>query len=727
MANYREDFANINLETGTISRNFMNHSIGGGDALCDRFGVRVFRNGEAVTLGGTCAGYFVRNTTGETVVITGGVVSGNEAYVTLPAACYAVEGSFTLAIKVTVDSEIVTLRIVDGVVDRTNTSVIVDPGDILPSIEDLLQAIEDAVESIPADYSSLWTSLAPAFSSSTAYTAGQYVTYDGKFWRFTTDHAAGAWNAAHVTQVNVGGDMSDLKSALSYKVDKEYSGATADSYLFLTKGEGWVYTNGKITETNDRARSNQMLNTPDLKSIKCTSTYRLMVFGNNEGAENAMEMLSSWVTETSLLGIAYKYIFVSLKRSDGESLISDDLSSAVTLTKYTTAVQYAKESEIGELQERILCDYPQIEVGSINVNNGGNTDATNRARTDYIKWESGVKISCLLNYSYYLIYFNSSKTWTGNSGEWKLGDFTIPECGYYRLLIKSDAVSDFTGVTNNFIYTYIGNPIERRVDVLESNNGNKVFTIGQNDNVVEVISNAMQYRGSLVYIEPYEHNLIYEFEDFYGATYFSSMSSGRGFELGNDIHIIGQSGHILKCYYTGNNDYVMENFSLFNNKQGSPGYTIENVRIDTKKIRYPIHDERGTDAVPYKVRYLHCYITQDQTGSTWDSSCACIGGGLGQHGDIVVEDCIFDTVTTSENKDSIAYHNSSSANAQSTLIIKNCYCKGDSTLQLAAFGDSTKKTQVIVANCSFGSPVEIYDWSEKDNLEIYQINNVVRT
>ena len=56
MANYREDFANINLETGTISRNFMNHSIGGGDALGDRFGVRVFRNGEAVTLGGTCAG-----------------------------------------------------------------------------------------------------------------------------------------------------------------------------------------------------------------------------------------------------------------------------------------------------------------------------------------------------------------------------------------------------------------------------------------------------------------------------------------------------------------------------------------------------------------------------------------------------------------------------------------------------------------------------------------------
>ena len=252
MANYREDFAIINLETGTISRNFMNHSIGGGDALGDRFGVRVFRNGEAVTLGGTCAGYFVRNTTGETVVITGGVVSGNEAYVTLPAACYAVEGSFTLAIKVTVDSEIVTLRIVDGVVDRTNTSVIVDPGDILPSIEDLLQAIEDAVESIPADYSSLWTSLAPAFSTSIAYKAGQYVTYDGKFWRFTTDHAAGSWNAAHATQVNVGGDMSDLKSALEHHpigyTDIVSSMVDEDFFRKTISGTAtWQYVSKSIT------------------------------------------------------------------------------------------------------------------------------------------------------------------------------------------------------------------------------------------------------------------------------------------------------------------------------------------------------------------------------------------------------------------------------------------------------------------------------------------------
>ena len=266
--------------------------------------------------------------------------------------------------------------------------------------------------------------------------------------------------------------------------------------------------------------------------------------------------------------------------------------------------------------------------------------------------------------------------------------------------------------------------------VLSSNNSDTdihVYHIGENDNVAEVITEAMQYAGSIVYIEPYEHDCIEEWEDFYGDDYFSSMSTGRGLELSNDIHIIGRSGHKLKCYYTGNNDYVMESFSLFNNPQTGSGYTLENLNIETKKIRYCVHDERGSDSTPYKVKYSRCIMSQDQTGSTWDHSRACIGGGMGQHGDIVVEDCIFKTVTSSANMDSLAYHNSSGANAQNSLVIKNCYCDGNSTIQLAAYGDSTAKTKVIVANCSVGSAMEIVDWSGNDNFDIYQINNIVRS
>ena len=201
MAIYHEDIVDIELMSGNVFRSFRSTTIGCGDDDANRFGIRALRDGFPENLGGTCAGYFIR-ADGQTVVIADGVVDGNLAYVTLPEACYAVEGNFTLAIKVSGGGITGTMRIVDGVVSRTSTSATVDPGTLIPSVEDLLDAIEEAVESIPADYTSLWTSIAPAFSTGTMYEQGDYCTYNGKAWRFCKDHS-GTWNADDVFEVKV--------------------------------------------------------------------------------------------------------------------------------------------------------------------------------------------------------------------------------------------------------------------------------------------------------------------------------------------------------------------------------------------------------------------------------------------------------------------------------------------------------------------------------------------
>lgn len=154
MANYKEDIINIELENGTLHRSFLHHSIGEGDAKANRYGVRVFRNKEPVALGGSCRGFFIR-ADGATVTIPDGVVTGNVAYVTLPETCYAVEGVFSLAIKVINGSETVTMRIVDGVVSRTSSGSAVDPGTIIPSVEAMLAEIAAAEATIPLDYSNV--------------------------------------------------------------------------------------------------------------------------------------------------------------------------------------------------------------------------------------------------------------------------------------------------------------------------------------------------------------------------------------------------------------------------------------------------------------------------------------------------------------------------------------------------------------------------------------------
>lgn len=55
--------------------------------------------------------------------------------------------------------------------------------------------------------------VANAFDANTAYTAGDYVTYNGILYKFTTDHPAGAWDASDV-QTAVLGD--DLRSLITY-------------------------------------------------------------------------------------------------------------------------------------------------------------------------------------------------------------------------------------------------------------------------------------------------------------------------------------------------------------------------------------------------------------------------------------------------------------------------------------------------------------------------------
>lgn len=150
MSVYRGDVVNIELSTGTMFRSFLNKSIGEGDDEGNRFGFRVFRNGEPVDISQcTVMGYFINNN-GQTVIMQGSSV-GNLGYVILPEECYAVEGNFSLAIKASGGGITGTLRIVDGAVVNTSTDSIIDPGNVIPSLADwiaLIAQAEAAVEDI---------------------------------------------------------------------------------------------------------------------------------------------------------------------------------------------------------------------------------------------------------------------------------------------------------------------------------------------------------------------------------------------------------------------------------------------------------------------------------------------------------------------------------------------------------------------------------------------------
>lgn len=147
MASMKEDFISIDLRDGRLFRSFAHHSIGEGDVNADKFGVKLFKDGEPISLESyEVIGYFIRQD--KATVLINGATYENTAFVTLPQECYAEEGNFSLAIKLIGGGITATMRIVDGSVVNTATNAVVDPGEILPDIEELMAAVERAEAAI---------------------------------------------------------------------------------------------------------------------------------------------------------------------------------------------------------------------------------------------------------------------------------------------------------------------------------------------------------------------------------------------------------------------------------------------------------------------------------------------------------------------------------------------------------------------------------------------------
>ena len=233
MAIYKSDIVDINLETGSIYRSFVKHSIGTADNAADRFGVRVFRNGEEVDLSGcSCYGYF-QNSNGDNIALTSaGTVDGNVAYVTLPQACYNYEGNFCLAIKLLISGVTSTVRIVDGVVDNTNTGSAVAPTETVPTYSEIL----DQYDAMVAATAVANGAIATTFNAATVYPAGSYVINSGALYRITADHAANVtWANTSKVATNFGAEVQGLKSAINIKLDIEETEQT--SFTVGTSGK----------------------------------------------------------------------------------------------------------------------------------------------------------------------------------------------------------------------------------------------------------------------------------------------------------------------------------------------------------------------------------------------------------------------------------------------------------------------------------------------------------
>ena len=75
--------------------------------------------------------------------------------------------------------------------------------------------------------------IVPAFSTSAAYAVGAFVSYNGKVYKFTSAHSAGAWNASQVAESNV----TEYVAANAYSIK---SGITIASEGVAVSGNKYI-------------------------------------------------------------------------------------------------------------------------------------------------------------------------------------------------------------------------------------------------------------------------------------------------------------------------------------------------------------------------------------------------------------------------------------------------------------------------------------------------------
>ena len=720
---------------------YLNGNLFSQDNQGNQINVEVFDGGSPATLSGTVSANVIR-ADGGTVAVSSGSFSGNVASVTLPSAAYAVPGVVSIIIKITSSGVITTLAAIVANVYQSSTDTAVDPGTIIPSIQTLISSIETAVASIPADYSSLWTSLAPAFNSSNNYTAGQYVTYSGVVYTFKVNHS-GSWSASDVVAVDIGGQLSQLKSAIDL-VDNTL-GKINIGNLVLSPVSGKVYRyngNGVIYEQDAATYMCVKIDVTGMTHVTATrnfSSSNFQFFGTDSAfVETAANCRTSDAGYVFAVPTGANRFYVSLELSTWNAAIckgKDEISNK-TITDFPVGGTWILDGYNTE-KKKIDDIYPL--VNNTTTRNVQYIDNSLKETGYYYNNDTKVPNESYSVFppvtvpagTYYLASLSTNFSYVkiGNTFT-KLSSLNPPTLIQYQNIVVSvnSEATFYLSKANTSTYKTILSTIPMKPDDAEYRLGeflpcpNKTIYVGSTrqyktlKSALEAVSDVFD---AYVYVDAETFDLVDEF----GTTYLNNYSTAESFGLflKNRVHLIFASGAKVAFNYTGSNAYVHEWFAPFN--AGRYGFELVNADIDSKNCRYSVHDEHGTDYEPYRNVYKNCKMKHDSSSTTWGAH-QCIGGGLGRHGTIEIDGCCFNAVDSTVDA---SYHNSSTSdNTHSNIFVRDCYF--EHTFRASTYGTGTEKSEVYVCGNSVSAePFVSQNDGAADNVTMKKWGNVIRT
>ena len=343
------------------------------------------------------------------------------------------------------------------------------------------------------------------------------------------------------------------------------------------------------------------------------------------------------------------------------------------------------------------------------------------------------------------VYFNSNKEVTrcktgGNQAELKGSEFTINGdlVSYIQItyLINNKSYDDLMITINNEMpSSYIGysenvSSIQVKNEVLaqfkstviskdEINLANnwvrKDVYIKKTDTQEEILVkmlDAVKRTNCDVYFETNTYNF---------DTVFDLMKTKYAYTTAYELPIGGNcryyfNGSTLIATKTSTDSNVIGNESLMGSRRTSGNYELYDGILIANDMVYCVHDEAQGSPIPYVRKYKNMRMKYNTISSTQEFR-KCIGGGAGQKGSIIIENCVFEC----DNLAEVSYHGfqSNEIGSELNLTVSNCYFKHK--LQFDSMYSNGKAVALVCGNSYTSEPVVGTNW------EVYKVNNEIRT
>lgn len=493
-------------------------------------------------------------------------------------------------------------------------------------------------------------------------------------------------------------DVSNLKSSFDNKLLIPQSGHTII--------QGSYNSSGAVVTNPARIRVSGFIEVKQGEKIKFeagTNTTGMLV-----GIFNANKVYQgeSWYADGASVDIVSDgFVIIVYRKDTNNTAITPSEYDAVTKiipiiwNDVNSVTEKFDDIAVFKKSENRLDPNSNIQSGFINPNGGAYSDSTTYKVTDFITIESGKYaiisnsnnefVSCRFiaeyNANKQIINFPSSEG-SGNGTHYSSGYILANQNAKYIRVsygINLDNSQLMISVSENNItpvfeaYTtpyyiakeqFIADYVRKSLNIYSSDGINEFYS---------KMKTAYEQGNTDVHVHIGDY--------VYTNTLIDSIRSEgkRGIPIGRGCRYYFETGARLVCEYTGTNTAdVALLFSALDSQNVAGDYEIYNLDLTVKNILYGIHDEANGYNAFYSHKYKNCYVTLDNTalGTASDYKSRCIGGGLGKHGEIIIEDCVF--INTNPGKQTVAeqpvaYHGANGSTFSDVkFIVTGCYFNG---------------------------------------------------